>query len=139
MFHQLLVHPAHRLQHHELNKQFSNGILFSVPSRRMVMGTHKTIFVLSLLLFNIVQAAKKGPKKCYRDEGCCFKAEGCNLIIPLILNNSQATYEICTACEPYCSEPEQKPLLLSIKFDIVGVKYLPRIGGPFSYYQIQME
>ena len=102
------------------------------------MGNLMILTVVSLFVANAVEAAKK-PRKCYADEGCCFKAEGCNLVIPSILNNSQATYESCTSCEPHCSEPEQKPLHLHVKFDIIGMKYVPKIGGPFSYYQISTE
>ena len=104
----------------------------------MGMGTLMAFFVSSLFLYDIVNSAKY-PKKCDRVDGCCFKAEGCNLVIPPILNNSLETYENCTSCKPYCSEPEQNPLLLRIKFDIIGMKNIPKIGGPFSYYQISME
>ena len=102
------------------------------------MGTLMAVFVLSLLLHDIVNAARY-PKYCNKPEGCCFKAEGCNLVIPPNLNNSIETFENCTICKPHCSEPEQKPLLLRIKFDIVGMKDLPQNRGPFSFYRLSME
>ena len=95
-------------------------------------------FVSSLFLYDIVNSAKY-PKKCDRVDGCCFKAEGCNLVIPPKLNNSAQTFENCTKCAPHCSEPEQKPLLLRIKFDIIGMKAVPASGGPFSAYKISLE
>ena len=108
-----------------------------VLKQARIMGTLTILFVVSVLLFSY--AAAKKPKKCYKPGGCCLKAEGCNLVIPSILNNSQAEYENCTSCKPYCSEPEEKPLLLHVEFDIIGMKYLPKAGGPFSSYQISME
>ena len=104
----------------------------------MPMGNLMILTVVSLFVANAVEAAKK-PRKCYSGEGCCFKAEGCNLVIPSILNNSQAKYENCTTCEPHCTKPEQKPLILRINFIIIGMKILPTDGGPFSGYQLSME
>ena len=116
---------------------FPSHLRFSAQAR--TMDTLTTLSVLLLYLFLFYDAEAKKPRKCYKDEGCCFKAEGCNLVIPPKLNNSIQTFENCTICKPHCSEPEQKPLLLRIKFDIVGMKDLPQNRGPFSFYRLSME
>ena len=115
---------------------FPSRLWFSAQAR--TMDTPMALFVFFFFLHDIVNAARY-PRKCWKDEGCCFKAEGCNLVIPPKLNNSIQTFENCTICKPHCSEPEQKPLLLHIKFDIIGMKQLPQTLGPFTYFQVSME
>ena len=63
-------------------------------------------------------------------EGKAFEAEGCNLLVP---------HNMTCNKQNYCSKPEEVPLLLHIKFIIIGMKNLPDEASPFSHYDLSME